>query len=392
MKKNRKIKLLFVTHKYPPSIGGMENHCFELYNGISPKIDTVMLKLPDNASRVWWLLTLGKRVKRALDADKDITHVYFNDGLTGLCCRSVKKYSNVKTVVTFHGLDAVYPNRMYQNAMCDNLKNNIDAAIAVSTATASECIKRGAPPSRVYIAPNGVAPSLKKVKPDKNFLPDLEKKIGITLKDKKILVSIGRSIKRKGFSWFLDNVLPELGSEIIYIMVGPREKGLGKKLFFMSLLPKSVSRQIWLTGIGIDQVNIDKSLARPLVSGRAFHLGSIPSSELEQILRASSAFIMPNIHIEGDAEGFGLVALEAAMSGTAVLASNIEGITEAVHDGKNGILVEAENKDAWLDAINKICGSPLLRKRIASKAASYTEKHFSWAKMTDDYFKIITGL
>ena len=392
MKKNKKIKLLFVTHKYPPSIGGMENHCFELYNGISPDIDTVMLKLPDNASRVWWLITLSKKVRRALEADKNITHIYFNDGLTGLCCRSIKKYSNVKTIVTFHGLDAVYPNKIYQNAICDNLKNNVDAVIAVSTATANECIKRGAPPSKVHVAPNGVAPSLKKTRPDKKFLTNLEKKIGISLKGRKILVSTGRSIKRKGFSWFLNNVLPELGRDIVYIMVGPREKGLGKKLFFMNLLPKRISRQIWLTGIGIDQASIDKSLARPSMSGRAFHLGIIPASELEQILRTSYAFIMPNIHVEGDAEGFGLVALEAAMSGTAVLASNIEGITEAVHDGKNGILVEAENKDAWLDAINKICVKPALREKITSKAASYTEKYFSWAKMADDYLKIITKL
>ena len=391
MKKNKKIKLLFVTHKYPPNIGGMENHCFELYSGISPNINIVMLKLPNNASRVWWLLTLRKKVRRILASDKDITHVYFNDGLTGLCCRSIKKYSNVKTIVTFHGLDAVYPNKIYQRAICDNLKNNIDAVIAVSTATASECIKRGAPPSKVHVAPNG-APSFKKIKPDKNFLAKLEERLGATLKDKKILVSVGRSIKRKGFSWFLNNVLPELGSDIVYIMAGPREKGLGKKLFFMNLLPKAISRQIWLTGMGIDQADIDKSIAKPSLSGRAFHLGGIPSSELEQVLRISYAFVMPNIHIEGDAEGFGLVALEAAMNGTVVLASNIEGITEAVHDGKNGILVEAENKDAWLGVINKICAKPALRIRIVSKAASYTEKHFSWAKMAADYHKIITGL
>ena len=392
MDKNKKMKLLFVTHKYPPSIGGMENHCFELYNGISSKIDIVMLKFPDNASRVWWLITLSKRVRRVLETDKDITHVYFNDGLTGLCCRSIKKYSNVKTIVTFHGLDAVYPNKVYQKAVCDNLKNGIDAVIAVSRATASECIKRGAALSKVHVVPNGIAPSLKKVKLREDFLPELEEKLGVSLKDKKILVSVGRSIKRKGFSWFLNNVLPELGSDIVYIMVGPRDKGLGKKLFFMNLLPKSISRQIWLTGIGIDQANIDKSLSKPSLSGRAFHLGSISSSDLEQILRASYAFIMPNIHVEGDAEGFGIVALEAAMSGTAVLASNIEGITEAVHDGKNGIFVEAENKGAWLETINSICASPALREEIASKAASYTEGHFSWAKMANDYLKIITEL
>ncbi|MDR3237366.1 MAG: glycosyltransferase, partial [Spirochaetia bacterium] len=192
--KNKKIKLLFVTHKFPPSVGGMENHCFELYTRISKSVDTVMLKLPDGASRVLWLLTLSRRIRRVLEADKDITHVYFNDGLIGLCCRSVKKYSNVKTIVTFHGLDAVYPNSVYQRRIGDNLKNNIDAVIAVSSATADECLKRGAGREKVHVAPNGVDLSLKNIAHDRGFLKRLEERVGIPLKGKKILVSTGRGV------------------------------------------------------------------------------------------------------------------------------------------------------------------------------------------------------
>ena len=42
---------------------------------------------------------------------------------------------------------------------------------------------------------------------------------------------------------------------------------------------------------------------------------------------------MPNIRIYGDAEGFGLVALEAVMNGTVALVAGIEGITEAIRNG-----------------------------------------------------------
>jgi phosphatidylinositol alpha-1,6-mannosyltransferase len=349
-----------------------------------------MLRLPENASRVWWLLTLARRIRRILTADNSITHVYFHDGLAGLCCRSIKKYSNVTTIVTFHGLDVVYPNGIYQKRIADNLKNNIDIVIPVSAATGAECIKRGAAPEKVHPVLNGVDRALDAVKTDKTFLPRLEERLGIPLANKKILVSTGRSVKRKGFSWFMNNVLPALDDNIIYVMAGPVETGLGWKLFLMNLLPQKISRQIWLTGIGIDYAEIGKAMNTGGLKGRAFHLGKLPFADLLQLLKSSYAFIMPNIHIEGDAEGFGLVALEAAMCGTAVLASGIEGITDAIHNGKNGILVEGGNARAWEKAARAICSSPAKRKRIADSAAAYTKSHFSWGKMARGYLKVFT--
>ena len=97
------MKILFVTHKFPPFVGGMETQCHELYKGISASVETILMKMPDNANRLLWLLTLGRRIRKALRNDPSITHVYFNDGLTGLAgAASVKKVSRAKTVVTLH--------------------------------------------------------------------------------------------------------------------------------------------------------------------------------------------------------------------------------------------------------------------------------------------------
>ena len=387
-----KAKMLFVTHKYPPSVGGMETHCYELYKRVSASMDTVMMRLPENASRVWWLITLKKRIRRFLKENSDITHVYFHDGLSGLVCRDIKRYSRVRTIVTFHGLDVVYPNGWYQKRIRDNLKNHIDAIIPVSTATARECINRGAPEERIHVVPNGVDLSLKDIPEDKNYVDTLEKRLGVPLRDKKILISIGRSVKRKGFSWFLNNVLPKLDEDMVYFMVGPREDSIRKKLFLMGLLPEKLERQIWLMGVGIDQVDIDAAIERPAVKGRAFHLGKVPFGDLVQLLKHSYAFVMPNIKIQGDAEGFGLVALEAVMCGTAVLASGLEGITEAIQDGRNGLLVEPENPEAWVNAVHNLCGNVDYRNKLAEKAVSYTEKNFSWDIMSSGYLRVFSGM
>ncbi len=77
---------------------------------------------------------------------------------------------------------------------------------------------------------------------------------------------------RKGFSWFLNNVLPGLDDDIVYFMVGPREELSGESCSF-SLSSREVARQISLMGVGVDQVAIDEALAR-LAEGRAMHLAS----------------------------------------------------------------------------------------------------------------------
>jgi glycosyltransferase involved in cell wall biosynthesis len=53
-------------------------------------------------------------------------------------------------------------------------------------------------------------------------------------------------------------------------------------------------------------------------------------------------------------EGFGLAILEAAMRGTLTVASGIEGIRDAVIDGQTGILLDAEEPDAWAERISAL--------------------------------------
>jgi phosphatidylinositol alpha-1,6-mannosyltransferase len=369
----------------------METHCFELYKGISPVIDNVMMKLPEKMPRAIWLMTLPWRVRRFLKRNPDTTHVYFHDGLSGLVCSSVKKCSGARTIVTLHGLDVVFPSRWFQRRLSENLRKNIDAVIPVSRATGLECMKRGAPEKRVHVVPNGVDLNMGDVPKDRRFIARLEQQTGLSLRKKKILVSIGRSVTRKGFSWFLNNVLPELDEDIVYFMVGPREDYLQRKLFLFRFLPKEVVRQISLMGVGVDQVAIDEALARPDVKGRAMHLGKLPYNDLVQLLKCSDAFVMPNIRVPGDAEGFGLVALEAVVCGTAVLAADLEGITEAIQHGKNGILVEPENPAAWIKAIHKICRNADYRKKLVSDSLVYTKKRFSWEKMVSSYLALFSG-
>jgi phosphatidylinositol alpha-1,6-mannosyltransferase len=107
----------------------------------------------------------------------------------------------------------------------------------------------------------------------------------------------------------------------------------------------------------------------------------------------ADAFVMPNVPVAGDMEGFGLVALEASAAGMPVIASRLEGITEAVHHGGNGILVDPLDAPAFaeaiLDVLDRAHGA---RKAIGATFAAYTHEQFSWDRTAARYAEAIADV
>ena len=97
---------------------------------------------------------------------------------------------------------------------------------------------------------------------------------------------------------------------------------------------------------------------------------------------------MPNVAIPGDMEGFGVVMLEAGLSGLPVLAANIEGIRDVVEPGQNGELLPAHDAAAWVAAISRAleCGDS--RGEVAARTRRFTIEHFSWDAIAR---QLITG-
>jgi glycosyltransferase involved in cell wall biosynthesis len=93
-------------------------------------------------------------------------------------------------------------------------------------------------------------------------------------------------------------------------------------------------------------------------------LGSWPHDLTIEALRRSMFTVAPSIW----AEPFGLVALEAAAAGKAVIASNIGGLIDIVVDEQTGILVPPGDRAALGAAIDRLIGDPMLRERLGKAA------------------------
>jgi len=376
--------ILFITHKFPPGIGGMEKQSYELINVVRKHTKVYTIIQSPTESKFIFFIKLKNRIKRMLSAHSDITAIHCNDGLMASACIWVKKKYTIPVTATFHGLDIVFPNIIFQNYIVPRLRR-LDYVFAVSSATKAECLKRGFRKDQVVEICNGVDHELLKTNIDAEFEDKFLRKYDIDIRGKRILLSIGRSVKRKGFSWFAKEVMPHLPSDVYYLIVGPRSDKRSFLNRLIRILPSKVKSQIELfLGHPSDDEELDIVLNNS--KNRSFHIGVLTNSDLRQLTSYAKLLVMPNVKVEGDMEGFGLVGLEANLCGTYVAGSNMEGITSAIAHNKNGVLIAPEMSKEWISVINSILGSSEDLERKEVQAAEYVRRTFSWSKMAHQYF------
>jgi D-inositol-3-phosphate glycosyltransferase len=91
-------------------------------------------------------------------------------------------------------------------------------------------------------------------------------------------------------------------------------------------------------------------------------------------LLAGAALLLVPSH----SETFGLVALEAAASGTPVVAAASGGLVEAVADGVSGVLVSDRDPERWAAAIDRLLADPRRLAELGASAAEHAARH-TWA-------------
>jgi glycosyltransferase involved in cell wall biosynthesis len=103
---------------------------------------------------------------------------------------------------------------------------------------------------------------------------------------------------------------------------------------------------------------------------------------------ACDLFVMPNLPVIGDVEGFGIVALEACIAETCVVAADLEGIRDAISDGLSGILFKAGDVPSLVTTILTLLANRDKRLAIARQARANAISRFSWSRIEDEYLKI----
>jgi D-inositol-3-phosphate glycosyltransferase len=115
----------------------------------------------------------------------------------------------------------------------------------------------------------------------------------------------------------------------------------------------------------------DLALRRGL-AGRVEFLPARSRAETAALLREAALLLVPS-----HSETFGLVALEAAASGTPTVAAAAGGLSEAVADGFSGVVLPGRDPVLWARTIDSLLGDPAALEALGESAAAHARVH-SW--------------
>lgn len=348
-------RIFFVTRKWAPAVGGMETYAMRLTEALARIEPVEVVALPGREGGMppgpLALLLFPLKVLVRFLARREVPQVlHIADmaiwplGLLGLLGGG-----KTQVILSAHGTDVSYHRRGGAKGRLYGAYLRLGArllrrarVIANSRATAKVAAETGW--NTAAVVP--LATDMSGPEPDGSH-------------NGRVLF-VGRLVERKGCGWFVREVLP--------------------------LLPETM-------GLDIAGTAWDRSEISALDDPRVTFLCSLQGDALAQAYRRALCVVVPNIATSsGEYEGFGLVAPEAAACGGLVLASDCDGLRDAVIDGETGFLLESGNALAWKEKIAQIAEmSPDQRKDWIARARTRAVSHYSWDRVARQTYEAALG-
>jgi glycogen(starch) synthase len=144
-----------------------------------------------------------------------------------------------------------------------------------------------------------------------------------------------------------------------------RDKGFDVAIEAMArVLPRHPRARLVFASDGPERSALERQAQRLGVAHAVGFRGWLDESRLQALIDSASAVVMPSRW----REGFGLVALEAALRARPVAGTRVGGLPEVVLDGVTGLLVDNEDSEALAGALCRLLGEPGLAARLGQTA------------------------
>jgi len=382
-------KSLLITLDFPPRFGGVSSYYYNIAKNLpGDKIIVLAPAVPQtenfDANQNFTILrskiltqitqTKGgilnfKSKLKWLALTKEIKQIVKNHQIEILLVGQVLPLGNIALMLRkhlpyiffSHGMDITVPAKITRKKLLlKKIIKNAKAIVCNSYFTRHELYLLGADREKIIVlnpCPNISAEHINEQKIE-NFLKQNE------LKDKKIILTVGRLVKRKGHDQVI-KALPEIINKIpqaCYVIAGD----------------------------GPNLNDLIKLVSEKKLGQYVKFIKDVPQEVLPILYQTCEVMAMPSRQLSnGDVEGFGIVYLEANLFGKPVIGGKSGGVPEAIVHEKTGLLVPPLDVTSLAEAIISLMINPAYAHQLGLQGLDRVHEEFSWREQTNKLFKIL---
>ena len=375
-------KILLVTNDFGPRTGGIETFVIGLLERITGHEVTVFTSQQGETSEYdqQWLDKFGVRVirdrskillpswrvtravKKVIESH-NIEIVVFGAAAPLALMSSALRKSGVKKIIALtHGHEVWWAKIFPFNIAIKRIGKGVDHLTylgeftrqAISKALTDKSIKE-----MVKIAP-GIDTA--------HFIPQpdgMQKRKELGLQDKKIIISVGRLVHRKGQDKLIE-AMPDV-------------------------LRKIPNAHLLIVGEGPYKNHLEKLVNKLSLKENITFAGRIMYDRLPSYLSAADLFAMPSrSRFFGlEVEGLGIVYLEASACGIPVLAGNSGGAPDAVLEGVTGFCVDGTNVAEIASAVIEICSDAERASHMGAAGRNWIVDQWRWDLWSKEFNELL---
>lgn len=372
------MRVLLLAWNFPPALGGIESVAWHLAAGLPQRghdVFTLARSAPEREGHrgvvrptrpgflAYQLFSLraGWRRLRTTGAAVIVCAGIASAPIGWLLSR----WFRVPYLLLAHGSDVAHGGWLYQRCM-RFLFRGAAGVPANSNHTRRSLLAAGCAPERIAVIPPGV---------DASLFPEYGEDVleqwraRHHLQGRRVLLSAGRLIRRKGTAEFIEKVMPALHRrfpDLVYVVAG------GDATASLAHTERLLER---LQGL-VEALGMSECVRLP---------GNLSDTELRELYQIADVFVLPAIPVPGDVEGFGIVFLEAALAKTPAVATRLGGIPDAVEPGRSGILLDPGDWEGMAREIASLLEDETRRRRLGATARQRVLDSFTWPEIVGRY-------
>ena len=359
---NSNPRILFIARRYPPSVGGIQTYAKELYTRLCQHGTVTLVALgEDSIFHLAWFMPYAfcAAVLHILRHRPDA--VFFMDGVTAALAPFLRPFTPARFTVTIHGAELTFRRAFFSHLMRAGARA-CDRTVMVSRATSALAVRNGLPAEKTRVIYQGIHAFIPAGEAHRSLRERFEGTHGLNLRENPVLLNYGRQVRRKGVAEFIETGVPLMRDDI----------------------------RLFISGGGPVQNDIRDAVASLNLEDRVFVLGWLDDPTLAMLRREAQLFLMPNIHLPHDAEGFGIAPLECMYAGLPVVYFDVDALGESLRDG--GFRVPPGDYPAFVERIHRYLDLPDEdREWERTRVQAFVRAEYSWEKTTAEYMDVFTG-